>query len=239
MRRYAPVIVTLALVAASAAAFTVTERLKLERSPITAPRFDRQFSPVCDCPTAVARLRLLFREAETVDATVVDSQGNAVRTLASGEAVPAGRHTFLWDGRDDDGELVPDGVYRLRLRLEREGRTIAVPTTIRVDTTPPRVVLLAVRPSAFVPGSSGRRSYVKVVFRSSERGQQELIVDGEVASTSPVRARGRSSLNWRGTLDGQQVEPGSYELAVRVRDRAGNESRPAGPASVTVEPAAS
>ena len=194
MRRYAPVIVTLALVAASAAAFTVTERLKLERSPITAPRFDRQFSPVCDCPTAVARLRLLFRKAETVDATVVDSQGNAVRTLASGEAVPAGRHTFLWDGRDDDGELVPDGVYRLRLRLERVGRTIAVPTTIRVDTTPPRVVLLAVRPSAFVPGSSGRRSYVKVVFRSSERGQQELIVDGEVALTSPVRARGRSSL---------------------------------------------
>jgi hypothetical protein len=226
LSRIAVALVVLVLVAGTAAAFTVSEKLKLERSPVTAPRFARQFSPVCDCATDVARLMLRFRRAETVDAVVVDAQGEPIRVLAERERVGKGDHTFTWDGRGVGGEIVPDGTYRLRLRLRNGGRTILVPTTIRVDTKAPKVVLVRVRPKAFSPGGGGRKGHVKVVYRSSERGRPELLVDGHPAVTGRIRGKGSASLNWGGKVGGETVEVGSYELSVRVSDLAGNVSRP-------------
>lgn len=40
-----------------------------------------------------------------------DATGRAVRTLARGTHREAGSHVVPWDGRDDDGRLVPSGVY--------------------------------------------------------------------------------------------------------------------------------
>jgi len=215
-------LIVLALIAGTAAAFTVAERLKLERSPIGGPKFDRVFSPVCECETDRARLRLRFRRAETVDAAVVDRRGEAVRTLVEDEEVRKGEHTFLWDGRDDAGEVVPDGRYRLRLHLERERRTILVPTLVEVDTTPPEVVFARVVPPAFSPDGDGRVDHVKVVYRSSEKGRPELLVNGETAILGRARAQGKATLDWRGRIDGETVRRGPYELAIRVRDVAGN-----------------
>ena len=51
----------------------------------------------------------LDHNAETTIITIVDLNGNAVRTI-NGE-IAAGRHEFDWDGRDADGNLLTDGVY--------------------------------------------------------------------------------------------------------------------------------
>ncbi len=216
----------LVLLGGTAAAFAFTEKVKLERSPVTAPAFDREFSPVCDCETNAANLHLRFRRAETIDATMVNARGQSVRILAADERVPKGERTLVWDGRDDEGAIVPDGVYRLRLRLENERRTILVPTSVRVDTEAPVASLIRVRPEAFSPDGDERADQVKVIYRSNEEGRPELLVDGVSTFVARNRARGQASVNWNGKLDGELVGTGSYALSIVVRDPAGNESAP-------------
>lgn len=50
----------------------------------------------------------------TVNATVFDIQGRAVRRLVSG-VMPAGLHEMSWDGRDGAGRVQPAGTYVLRI----------------------------------------------------------------------------------------------------------------------------
>jgi flagellar hook assembly protein FlgD len=45
---------------------------------------------------------------------VYDVQGSAVRTLVEGGQV-AGRKTTAWDGRDDQGRMLPSGLYFVRM----------------------------------------------------------------------------------------------------------------------------
>jgi flagellar hook assembly protein FlgD len=42
---------------------------------------------------------------------VADAGGTVVRTHLNGANTPAGDHTWQWDGRDSDGDYVPDGTY--------------------------------------------------------------------------------------------------------------------------------
>ncbi len=50
--------------------------------------------------------------------TVYDVGGRRVRRLSSGPA-EAGAHAVVWDGRDDEGRVVPAGVYFYTLRTDR------------------------------------------------------------------------------------------------------------------------
>jgi hypothetical protein len=240
LARIAPTIVALLLIGGTAAAFAVTEHLKLERAPITAPRFTRDFSPVCECPSSTARLSLRFRRPETVDASIVDAEGEPVRSLARDLEVPRGVETFVWNGLDDAGELAPDGVYRLRLRLERERRTILVPTPVRLDTVAPRILELEHRPDTISPDGDGRADRLHVLYRSSEKVAARLLVDGvQVVRTLYRGARRAQSVQWLGSLPvpGEEelrepAEAGQYEVTLVLTDRAGNEVREAFPIRV-------
>jgi hypothetical protein len=46
---------------------------------------------------------------------VIDVSGRVVRTLLS-DAMPAGRHSAAWDGRDNAGAEVGPGVYFVRMK---------------------------------------------------------------------------------------------------------------------------
>ncbi len=56
----------------------------------------------------------------TAKLAVHDVRGARVRTLVSGP-LPAGRHEAVWDGRDDEGRVLPSGTYVAR--LEAAGTT--------------------------------------------------------------------------------------------------------------------
>ena len=49
MPRVLSTLLVVSLLGGTAAAFAVTQGLKIEPSPILAPRIDKVFSPVCDC----------------------------------------------------------------------------------------------------------------------------------------------------------------------------------------------
>ena len=223
MGRLPQMAIVFVLLGATAAAFAVTERLKLERSPITGTQVDKLFSPVCECARASATISFVLRQRGRVTTDLLDRSGRTVRTLARDDDRPRGRVTYFWDGRDDVGRLVPEDVYRPRVRLQRHGRTIVLPNPIRVDTTAPRAELLAVAPRTFSPDGDGRRDRITLRYRSDEPARGMMLVDGRRRVLSRfLRTSGR--LRWFGRVEGQPVRPGTYEVRLRAVDRAGNRS---------------
>ena len=212
MSRTGLIAVALILLIGSAAAFTRSERLKLQRSPVGKPKFERHLSPTCDCHTATSTLSFLLRRPERLDVSVVDSEGDHVATLVDRQDFNAGRVSFEWDGRGDSGEVAPDGIYRLKVRLEHDRRTILIPETIVVDSVAPRIRVLEA-----VSGADG----ILVRYKADERVRALLLHDGKIVSRAPKRRVGTGRLTW------QPMEKGTVTgLTVVAVDPAGNRSEP-------------
>jgi hypothetical protein len=225
-RRVGVTSLVVVLLLATATAFAVTQRLKLDRSPVTAPRFDRVIGPTCDCERARGLFGLRLRVRDRVDVTIVNASGDDVRTLARDLPRPPGPVAFRWDGRDGDGDVVPDGRYRLRIRLREEGQTITVPTEIRVDSTPPGIRLVFARPLVISPDRDRRSDSVRYVYRVEQGARPFVVVEGEDAVRGLLRPARRGLLRWWGRLEGEPVRPGIYETWLVAEDEAGNRSEP-------------
>jgi hypothetical protein len=223
LSRLPQILLVVVLLAATAAAFAVTERLKLERSPITGTRVDKVFSPVCECARDVAVISFRLRKPGKVTVDVLDSSGHSVRTLVRRREERAGRVSYTWDGRDEDGAVVPEGSYRPRVVLAEHGRTIVLPNPIRVDTTRPTIRLVRLFPRVFSPDGDGRRDRVTARYEVDERAQALMLVDGRRRVASRFRPL-EGKLVWFGRMDGRPVRPGSYGIRLRAIDRAGNRS---------------
>jgi parallel beta-helix repeat protein len=60
-------------------------------------------------------IRFDLPRAEVLSIKIYNIQGKVVRTLTSGEAWPAGRHSVVWDGKSEKGIAVGTGTYFYRL----------------------------------------------------------------------------------------------------------------------------
>ncbi|MDQ3121523.1 MAG: hypothetical protein M3Q59_03175 [Actinomycetota bacterium] len=223
MARLPQLLIVLAVLGATAAAFAFTERVKLERSPITGTRVDRVFSPVCECARNVAVISFVLRRRGTVTVDMLGSDGRRVRRLVRDREELKGRVAYTWDGRDDLEQVVDEGVYRPRVELEERGRTIVLPNPIRVDTTAPRIRLLRVLPRVFSPDGDGRRDRVTARYETNEQARAMMLVDGRRRVLSKFRST-EGQLIWFGRVNGRPVSPGTYEIRLRAFDRAGNRS---------------
>jgi hypothetical protein len=226
-------VLVVALLAATATAFAVTENLKLEPTPISKTRVDDLFSPVCDCATSRAVVAFKLRKPDVLTLSIVSAAGTRVRELALRDHVPKGEVSFIWDGRDDEGRLLPDGLYHPRAQLDRAQRTFDFPNPIRIDTTAPVARLVSVRPATFSPDGDGRSDKVSVRYTSSEPAIALVYVN------DVRRLRGRGSLpagklEWYGKVHGRSVRPGPYRITVVARDLAGNISAPSRTVTVRV-----
>ncbi|HEY7178176.1 MAG TPA: FlgD immunoglobulin-like domain containing protein [Gaiella sp.] len=220
-RTVAPAALVAALLVATSAAFVVTEKLKLTRNPIVGPRVDKLFSPVCDCPTDTASITFRLRNPDRVTVEVIDSRGDVVRQLA--RRSPQGRQavSYVWDGRDEAGDVVDEGSYRPRVHLDRARRTIVMPNPMRVDVTAPRVVGFTARPLVISPDGDGRSDYARIRYRLSERAVVELYVEGTRAIRK-LGTRPRGTMTWTGVAGGEPLPEGVYTLRLVARDVAGN-----------------
>lgn len=230
MRRNATLLIVLGLLAGSALAFGVAERLKLEKSPVAGTEVDKVFSPVCRCPQRRASIAFRLRRADRLTLSLLDSEGKRVRTLVDGERYNRGLHHFVWNGGDDDGKLVPEGLYRPKVVLGNADRTIVLPNPIRVDVTPPTIAVVSVKPRAISPDGDGRGDVVRVRYRANERARGTLLVNG-LRRVLSQRQRLSGQLEWKAGGSGvRTLPPGIYRLAVQAQDLAGNLSKiaPAG-----------
>lgn len=224
----------LALIGGTTAAFTLTEALKLERSPIGRVTVRPYFSPTCDCARNMARVSFRLREGDRLDAVIVDSDGEPVRVLVNGEERSAGRVVYLWDGKTDAGTAAPDGAYRLRVHLDEQHRTIVVPNVFRLDTEAPSVELVSAAPRILSPDGDGRRDSATLQISLAETARPFVLVDGKKVETGSIVDAGESELEWSGTSEGTDLPEGTYVVGVQARDRAGNLSPPSSGITVRI-----
>jgi len=218
-----PTAFVIVLLAGTAAAFAVTERLKLEPSPLSVSGFTPVFSPVCDCPTAKAQLELRLRKADRLTVEVVDRDGDVVRTLTRDRRVPGGRLVLEWNGRDDAGRLVPEAVYRPRVHLARGDRTFRLLNPMRMDVTPPRLRLISAKPRVLARRGDYRQRRLVVSYRLGEQARPFLFVNG-IQRVRSKSGRGRGHIDWWGKVAGRHVPRGRYRIKLVAVDPAGNRS---------------
>ena len=108
---------------------------------------------------------LLFKMSGSVEdgwkAQIFDASGKAVRTVEFKDKAPA---DWAWDGKADDGKIVPDGVYSFAMSAtDRAGNaTTKKIENILVNTTQP-VISLAIDISAFSPNGDKVKDVVNLV----------------------------------------------------------------------------
>ena len=230
MPRLVSTLLVVALLAGTATAFGITQGLKAEKSPIYASRVAKVLSPVCDCATRAADIWFTLRKPDRVAVEIVRGD-EVVRVLVEGKRLRRGVVHFSWNGRDDQGRFVPDGVYRPRVHLDGQRRTIVLPNEMRVDTTPPDPITAAVKPKAFSPDGDGKADRVRITYGFSEHAHAILAVDGRrVTFTRAQKPDG--SITWNGKVGERVVRAGRHVLQISAQDLAGNVG---GPVEVPVE----
>lgn len=234
MQRVLTTATLVGLLVATAAAFAITERLKLVKSPITGTRISKVLSPTCGCARGKATISVVLRRGDTVTLAVLDAQLQPVRTLVAGEDVRRGRSVFRWDGRTDTGARAPDGVYRVQIHLSRQHRTILFPDRIALDTTPPAV--LDARPSRtqFSPDGDLIGDSVSIRYALSKRAHA-LVYLGDRRIIRSRSQRTHAAVLWSGMLEGRVLKPGVYTLTIGAVDPAGNVTPATERARVRVE----
>jgi hypothetical protein len=219
------------LVLATLAAFVVTQKLKSSPPLVVRPHIFSVFSPTPDARVSRARISFWIVNGDDVSVSIVDDEGQIVRRLVDGRYLRERKRLVLfWNGRGDDGLVVPDGSYRVRVALIHQGRTIDLAQSIRVDTRRPRPLVTDVSPHAgdgpaFLP-QRGVDAVTIHMTGLEGRSARVLIYRTDV---SPPRRIGQlhvgfgaRSVSWDGTLDGRAAPPGTYLMGVLVADRSGN-----------------
>jgi flagellar hook assembly protein FlgD len=221
-KRFGPPVLVTLLVVATGVAFVVTERLKLEPSPITRTLVTQLFSPTCHCDKSKASVAFSLRRSERVTLLIIGPRGGKIRRLLDGENKPSGPLHSIWNGRSNTGRLVPDGKYRVRVYLG-ERRRITLPNIIRLDTQAPTITSSSVSSHTISPDGDGNKDLLHINDRVSEGAQILLYVDGKLVEKTRYRAGKSNKFDWNGTIDGR-VSMGWHNLTLKAVDLAGNKS---------------
>jgi hypothetical protein len=224
-----------ALVAATVAAFFITQHLKVTTpliagAPFPAPGAINPYETACggkDRKTFISFY--LLHRSDDVGVYVVDQGGNVVRTIASSRHMRRGVRNpdgdFTWDGRQDDGAVAPDGTYYFRVALLHQGRTLDLTgTPVAVKTRPPSPVVSGVSPS-LIPqghtpvtirysGNERRGGTVKIYRTDLARGPR--LVKSFLTPWSGQKAY------WDGRIRGRPAPAGTYLVGLDVTDGACN-----------------
>jgi len=210
-----------ALLAATAGAFALTEGAKLEKSPIYETKIAKIFSPVCNCKTAEAAIdfRLRTREHLTV---WIEHNGKRVTTIVPGRTFPAGPVRLAFSGLNAEGLTLPDGGYQPVVKLPH--RTFRLPNTIVIDTKPPVVRVRHRIYTHISPGVPGHAVFT-IPYRVNEPAHGILYVDGkqiEFTYKEPLHG----VLSWNGKIHGRLARAGNHVLEISAQDLAGNRAKP-------------
>ena len=137
--------------------------------------------------------------------------------------------SFTWDGRDDQGALVPEGLYRFVLEVTDDfgNAGSSEPRQLLVDNTPP-VVTVEAEHLIFSPDGDGSRDSLPILQSgSSEVRWYGRFLDsaGAVVRTFLWTDGPPADFLWDGRdNDGRQLPDGTYRYRMSALDLAGNDT---------------
>ena len=223
------------LVAATFAAFLVAQQLKTTPPIVQDVRVTEVFSPNRDGRKDRMHMSFFLKRTDDVTATVLNRAGDEMRVLAERRLRAGQRLRLVWDGTDARDRPVPDGIYRVRVTLRRQGRAILIPRNVDKDTTPPTVLVTSIGPERRVVGPEllprldGEPAEVHFQAPNRPRSRKEILVfrtdvrPARAVFDEPVElADDATSWTWDATVRGRPVAAGTYAVVVRGRDEAGN-----------------
>jgi hypothetical protein len=222
LQRLLTTTILVGLLVATAAAFAVTERLKLTKSPLMpGTRVSKVLSPTCSCARSRANIRIKLRRPDLLTVTVLDARKQPVRTLVEGVDARRGLNFFHWDGRTDGNVLAHDGTFYAEVHLANQHQTIVLPNRIELDTTKPLVKNVTLNREEFSPDGDGQADFVRITYELSKPAHVLVYLDGHrVLRTLAHQPSG--SVSWYGVANGSRLPAGAYTLEVAARDLAGN-----------------
>lgn len=170
-----------------------------------------------------------LRNAKEVIGEVVDENGNVVRTLGKDEKVrksvgdnlekygASELGNLLWDGKDDKGQVVPDGQYNIKLKskIDYENAKIqdySVELPVKVDITNPEINLAS--------ASTSKEAKYKLQWTATDNvaglyGAPKVNLNGVALKTVPTLTDGVYSMDI-------QLKDGQNTIMVAAMDNALN-----------------
>ncbi len=180
------------------------------RAPsVTVAADQSTFSPNNDGTQEEVAAFYTLSEQANVSAMVRNSAGLAIRTLVNQQPQPDGQHAVTWDGRDDSGQVVPDGLYQIAVTAAATARNSEHTVPVEVDTTPPRLQL-----ANFADDITTREPNFTV--EGTTEPNVTVWVTGDPRPV-PVDARGVFQVS-------RLLDEGLNPLEIRAVDGAGNET---------------
>jgi hypothetical protein len=220
------------LLVATAAAFAITERLKLTKSAVYGTVISTRISPTCGCDFRKATIFFKLRRPDDITVWVLNSRRQDVALLTA-QRYPRGPVTLTWNGRDDVNRRIRDGTYRVRIHLTGEHQTIEFPNIIQLDTKPPQIVSVEKNRDVFSPDQDHQADYVRIIYALSKPAHLAAYLGPTRVLYSQVGTKG--SIQWFGNGPNGTLKPGTYTLTVGAVDRSGNSTPVAERARIRVE----
>jgi len=186
------------------------------------------FSPNDDGNKDVLPVEASSTSEDQWEGRVLDEDGNAVRNIVWNGEVP----DFSWDGIDDQGEVVPDGIYNIVVSAtDKAGNTgTARIEDVKVDTKPTPVYVKA-SADGFSPNGDGRKENIDFkLYADVREGIEEwalMIKNNESGNTvrnfTDRNGKLPEAVSWNGENDeGETVADGRYSGTLEVLYRKGN-----------------
>jgi len=221
-------------------------------------QYDRAFSPNGDGSQDSTKISFEVQG----DSVAVDSIHAGIYALADVPPAPEHLHIELftlgatgdttvvvppvvWDGRDDEDELLTDGFYYLHIYAEAGGEELwrSPADQLEINTAGPTFHSVFVEPSPFFPPkATGADTLVHFFFNSTDFDTLTDIATATILREDPegsgyaqvaqavrdpayfqlIEGVPRFRVSWSGKDDEEQILDGRYRADLRLEDYAGN-----------------
>lgn len=155
--------------------------------------------------------------------------GVPIKLLRDGNQLQAGLHYFHWDGQNQQGQLMADGLYQIRIVVRSFcGQTIERIQRVSLDTEAPNVVVEeplagAVQlPQPIVLSASDTRGLdeITITLTPTDNPSDRVLLFQRKATSAILANLTNATLAWL-----QARQAGEHELLVVVTDRVGNQTQ--------------
>lgn len=158
-----------------------------------------------------------FSSDKNANVVVEILSGNTVVRTLNSSNLPAGNHSFVWDGKNSNGNIVGNGTYTVSVTASNNGGsdTLAAPVTVNAVTSPVACNLVAsssVNPTSFDPNTTN----TTLTFTLSQPAKVGVVLksNNTVVRTfiqNTLFNTGSSQIVWNGKdNNNNNVAKGSY-----------------------------